>query len=126
MFLVCSCHLVLFFNFFFFSSRRRHTREASDWSSDVCSSDLEQSDKSDAVNAEDGHVMGDIDGVRNAGKRGIGLWLNPQIVMAGRDTGDHDRVVPLAFGPRTIAAITGVVAYLAAEVPGLPGILIDE
>ena len=26
---------------FFFSSRRRHTRFTSDWSSDVCSSDLE-------------------------------------------------------------------------------------
>src|SRR5262245_64700492 len=31
--------LVVFF-FFFFSSRRRHTRCLSDWSSDVCSSDL--------------------------------------------------------------------------------------
>src|SRR5471030_3458290 len=28
------------FFFFFFSSRRRHTRCLSDWSSDVCSSDL--------------------------------------------------------------------------------------
>src|SRR5438093_8589622 len=28
--------------FFFFSSRRRHTRLVSDWSSDVCSSDLRQ------------------------------------------------------------------------------------
>src|SRR5206468_6922078 len=27
--------------FFFFSSRRRHTRSDRDWSSDVCSSDLE-------------------------------------------------------------------------------------
>src|SRR5258706_12011464 len=27
---------------FFFSSRRRHTRLVSDWSSDVCSSDLEE------------------------------------------------------------------------------------
>src|SRR5437870_11557194 len=27
-------------NFFFFSSRRRHTRWPRDWSSDVCSSDL--------------------------------------------------------------------------------------
>src|SRR6267378_6871359 len=27
-------------NFFFFSSRRRHTRSLRDWSSDVCSSDL--------------------------------------------------------------------------------------
>src|SRR5262249_59314126 len=30
---VCRCY-------FFFSSRRRHTRLVSDWSSDVCSSDL--------------------------------------------------------------------------------------
>ena len=28
--------------FFFFSSRRRHTRFTSDWSSDVCSSDLDE------------------------------------------------------------------------------------
>src|SRR5690606_39405486 len=28
--------------FFFFSSRRRHTRFSRDWSSDVCSSDLDQ------------------------------------------------------------------------------------
>src|SRR5436309_11667310 len=32
---------VCFFFFFFFSSRRRHTRFSRDWSSDVCSSDLE-------------------------------------------------------------------------------------
>src|SRR5207253_7687712 len=30
------------FLLFFFSSRRRHTRWPRDWSSDVCSSDLEQ------------------------------------------------------------------------------------
>src|SRR5438045_9144573 len=34
---------VLSFLFFFFSSRRRHTRCLSDWSSDVCSSDLNAS-----------------------------------------------------------------------------------
>src|SRR5216683_3910822 len=38
--------LILFF--FFFSSRRRHTRSDRDWSSDVCSSDL------NAVSAMDG------------------------------------------------------------------------
>src|SRR6266853_3873348 len=32
----------MFFSFFFFSSRRRHTRFDCDWSSDVCSSDLHQ------------------------------------------------------------------------------------
>src|SRR4051794_41911637 len=31
---------VWFICFFFFSSRRRHTRWTGDWSSDVCSSDL--------------------------------------------------------------------------------------
>src|SRR6266487_5629061 len=30
---------------FFFSSRRRHTRWTGDWSSDVCSSDLEEAKK---------------------------------------------------------------------------------
>src|SRR2546430_5293388 len=32
--------MVSFSDFFFFSSRRRHTRFDCDWSSDVCSSDL--------------------------------------------------------------------------------------
>src|SRR5699024_11715572 len=31
--------------FFFFSSRRRHTRSKRDWSSDVCSSDLVSGEK---------------------------------------------------------------------------------
>src|SRR2546430_6792429 len=32
--------LIIYVFFFFFSSRRRHTRFDCDWSSDVCSSDL--------------------------------------------------------------------------------------
>src|SRR3712207_8416481 len=32
--------MISIFSFFFFSSRRRHTRYWRDWSSDVCSSDL--------------------------------------------------------------------------------------
>src|SRR5690554_7623493 len=32
------------YSFFFFSSRRRHTRCGRDWSSDVCSSDLHSSE----------------------------------------------------------------------------------
>src|SRR5688500_20228514 len=32
-------------SFFFFSSRRRHTRLQGDWSSDVCSSDLARSSR---------------------------------------------------------------------------------
>src|SRR4051812_50011974 len=39
--------------FFFFSSRRRHTRLTCDWSSDVCSSDLEIGD----VGGEDDRAL---------------------------------------------------------------------
>src|SRR6266516_1352656 len=35
----------MFSVFFFFSSRRRHTRSYGDWSSDVCSSDLDRCTK---------------------------------------------------------------------------------
>src|SRR2546430_11333339 len=38
---VCAALLAMYvLDFFFFSSRRRHTRFDCDWSSDVCSSDL--------------------------------------------------------------------------------------
>src|SRR5690348_17565477 len=40
MFELVICRVLLSFLFFFFSSRRRHTRWTGDWSSDVCSSDL--------------------------------------------------------------------------------------
>src|SRR5689334_19492273 len=39
--LLCAASVVIMCFFFFFSSRRRHTRWNCDWSSDVCSSDLE-------------------------------------------------------------------------------------
>src|SRR5699024_12222214 len=37
----CTRSMILPLRSFFFSSRRRHTRSKRDWSSDVCSSDLE-------------------------------------------------------------------------------------
>ena len=39
--MLCLFVCLLLFCFFFFSSRRRHTRWSGDWSSDVCSSDLD-------------------------------------------------------------------------------------
>src|SRR2546430_7317336 len=43
--------------FFFFSSRRRHTRFDCDWSSDVCSSDL-YAERAEALGSEDHMVPG--------------------------------------------------------------------
>src|SRR5215813_765064 len=40
LFFIFYCNIIFSF-FFFFSSRRRHTRCGRDWSSDVCSYDLE-------------------------------------------------------------------------------------
>src|SRR6266446_9679906 len=40
-FVLCARRLSSNSSFFFFSSRRRHTRLQGDWSSDVCSSDLQ-------------------------------------------------------------------------------------
>src|SRR3989442_3094409 len=43
-------------DYFFFSSRRRHTRCGRDWSSDVCSSDLLS--KQDVESAMRAHILG--------------------------------------------------------------------
>src|SRR5262245_66357851 len=50
-------------HFFFFSSRRRHTRCLSDWSSDVCSSDLGRKSTKKAASCA---------GRRAAGRRAAG------------------------------------------------------
>src|SRR6267142_4416086 len=54
------------FIFFFFSSRRRHTRLTCDWSSDVCSSDLPAArhrggdEPAVALHPEDRELAGDV------------------------------------------------------------------
>src|SRR5437899_4287827 len=66
------------FFFFFFSSRRRHTRCLSDWSSDVCSSDL-------------------------ASEKGFASYLDTQCLIYERDyhvgPGDFDFRIESHCGP---------------------------
>src|SRR2546422_8130369 len=54
----------MFIIFFFFSSRRRHTRCSRDWSSDVCSSDLSISHTASVIEAhiERGVAVSTADG----------------------------------------------------------------
>src|SRR5712664_1190535 len=47
--LVVEPHILVEMSFFFVSRRRRHTISDRDWSSDVCSSDLEKADQSAAL-----------------------------------------------------------------------------
>src|SRR5690606_20130371 len=77
--------------FFFFSSRRRHTRFSRDWSSDVCSSDL-------------GAASG------GSGASGIGMWLENPLV-GGR------RALTLGRGA-SLRAARFAGAFLPARLPG--------
>src|SRR3712207_7908574 len=78
--------------FFFFSSRRRHTRYWRDWSSDVCSSDL--SAGGDPPSGDDHHQVGPgaeesrhsrADGAAAAGERGaVGDVAHPRSLADAR------------------------------------------
>src|SRR5207302_6935726 len=66
-------------SYFFFSSRRRHTRFSRDWSSDVCSSDLEFSvDRANQVLDATGWKRG-ADGVRARDGRRLKLLFQTSI-----------------------------------------------
>src|SRR5207248_4044640 len=69
--IACDVRFMMFL--FFFSSRRRHTRSYGDWSSDVCSSDLD------------------------AGYDVVMVNCNPETVSTDYDTSDRLYVEPLTF-----------------------------
>src|SRR5258706_10495055 len=75
--------------FFFFSSRRRHTRLVSDWSSDVCSSDLQ------SFQGPKGHwkLWVHIADVSYYVK--LGTALDEEAEKRGNSTYLVDRVVPM-------------------------------
>src|SRR5262245_64888973 len=66
---------------FVFSSRRRHTRCLSDWSSDVCSSDL----KAAAETAREDVVLGPILGELRGLLLGLPLLAQVEVVLEGVD-----------------------------------------
>src|SRR5690606_39939705 len=67
--------------YFFFSSRRRHTRFSRDWSSDVCSSDLELAQRQSAgepLLAADGIPAGCLPPSTYIGPPDcLGEWISP-------------------------------------------------
>src|SRR5689334_24250803 len=71
-------YVVFLFFFFFFSSRRRHTRWNCDWSSDVCSSDLVSSNKSNGQ----GLTLNNVTGTINMGSTTISNWATTCITVS--------------------------------------------
>src|SRR2546430_17162483 len=72
--------------FFFFSSRRRHTRFDCDWSSDVCSSDLKPRRPPSGGSAGNG-------GVRSCGRfDGISRAIGRCVKTPGTISGEFDAV----------------------------------
>src|SRR5262249_57898313 len=69
---------------FFFSSRRRHTRLVSDWSSDVCSSDLVNHSTSQIGNAVHDSRRAVVDG---AGGVRLVLVVGSNCIAADRQIG---------------------------------------
>src|SRR5207249_8952596 len=57
--------------YFFFSSRRRHTRSKRDWSSDVCSSDLVARTIRSLQLSQDGPTTGDLRACAEAAEAAI-------------------------------------------------------
>src|SRR5690606_19977912 len=70
--------------FFFFSSRRRHTRFSRDWSSDVCSSDLDDIElqRINIANARRGYYNRPSEVIGMAAKRRIraGQTITPALL----------------------------------------------
>src|SRR5699024_11847705 len=73
--------------FFFFSSRRRHTRSKRDWSSDVCSSDLA------------GQVRITGQGKEGDGCDGGGLLRQPPLA------GGHAQLHPILDGAEAVPGV---------------------
>src|SRR5256885_2795883 len=81
------------FIFFFFSSRRRHTRLQGDWSSDVCSSDLLPDSASANVGpATAFHAGGKEDSAKSDEAYGKGPFIRNCFVDCGSPRSEERRV----------------------------------
>src|SRR5256885_2891332 len=87
--------VVRLWSFFFFSSRRRHTRLQGDWSSDVCSSDLGASAGSMAVSSDGSYVLA---GLWADWQQTILILNNQGHVVWGKDAGTIHQVALSEIG----------------------------
>src|SRR5690348_2875163 len=123
--LLCSCL------FFFFSSRRRHTRWTGDWSSDVCSSDLLADTPGAIAVGPSGRTLallqdGTIEAAPTADDAAAGRWTPLATLKAlaasapGRSCGLKG-VTAVSFGPDQNPIAAG-----SCVRPGAAGVFTDE
>src|SRR5947199_9632733 len=72
----------MLFLFFFFSSRRRHTRCLSDWSSDVCSSDLHGLH---ALGLDERIATVEAKGMEPMVEPTVARWFTPKFIETRKD-----------------------------------------
>src|SRR6266581_7908831 len=107
--------------FFFFSSRRRHTRWTGDWSSDVCSSDLRSermpgSDEQAAVTAEHQRDAGCVELIADARGQPPGVVDDRALVARSGDA--RLRVIDVTAGEHD-PGVDGAASGKAVVQPGL-------
>src|SRR5256885_7844028 len=115
--------------FFFFSSRRRHTRLQGDWSSDVCSSDLSRPPSvfRGKVAASFGATPGSQGTARSQMSlriclSAVGVWVVPRTVLIARANEAFDANGELR-DPRQVQALTALGRALVQAVrAGLAGV----
>src|SRR5256886_9859313 len=111
--------------FFFFSSRRRHTRFDCDWSSDVCSSDLVRAARREAHVYSEIHPAArgtDLEFVRQFAPKGIILSGGPNSVFdPGAPTADPKLlelgtpILAICYGMQLVAHLAGGKVTPSAE-----------
>src|SRR3712207_406823 len=115
--------LSLVFFIFFFSSRRRHTRYWRDWSSDVCSSDLQSSRIENYLGFPAGLSGSDLARRATDQARRLGAeLLTVQEAQALRVEG-AGRIVELGDGGELSAScvlVASGVSYRQLDAPGFP------
>src|SRR5688500_20402490 len=104
---------------FFFSSRRRHTRLQGDWSSDVCSSDLQARRRTSEPLADDEElrrVVRDedpVDVAERVGAQNPSVWRDgDELVVAWREIGrascrERVEIVVAAGGLNSTRSMSG-------------------
>src|SRR5215467_14894716 len=97
----CSSCFCLCIVVFFFSSRRRHTRLQGDWSSDVCSSDLEGAGRATRADKARAYTIARAEGGEAAAA--------VEIAALSGDTTERASEKVARIADRLIALLTGLI-----------------